>query len=115
MHLPDREFAEVAPRKVSEYLLNPRHPIGGGKAKFFLAHGFSGERPRELVTALLRLVQDHEVSSISEAEHGRKYVVDGALATPMGHSVHVRTVWAIDSGRLNPRFVTAHPRPRSKP
>ncbi len=113
MHVPNREFAEVATRKVTEYLLNPSHPIGGGKALFFLAHGFSRERPRELMEALLTVVQRHEVTSTAETDHGRKFVVDGALSTPDGRSLNVRTVWAIDSGRLNPRFVTAHPRPRS--
>ena len=38
-----------------------------------------------------------------------KHVVDGALATPHGDVVWLRTVWIIDTGLDRPRFVTAYP------
>ena len=112
MHVPNREFAEVDLRKVTEYLLDPAHPVGAGKAAFFLAHGFRIDRPQELVFELLAVVKGFEVVSISETRHGRKFVVDGAIRAPDGRSPSVRTVWAIDVGRLNPRLITAFPAPR---
>jgi len=44
----------LVPRaKLTEYLLNPKHPEGGSKARFFMALGFSPETPEALEEALL--------------------------------------------------------------
>jgi hypothetical protein len=45
-------------------------------------------------------------------QYGVNYVVDGSLATPIGITVNVRTVWIIEAGEEEPRFVTAHPLPK---
>ena len=39
-HLPNPDRAIVEERRVREYLLNPGHPNGGPKARFFIARGF---------------------------------------------------------------------------
>jgi len=44
----------VPTAKLTEYLLNPRHPEGGSKARFFLGLGFSPEAPEDLAEAVLR-------------------------------------------------------------
>lgn len=41
MILPNVETAEIAERKITEYLLNPMHPDGESKARFFASLGFS--------------------------------------------------------------------------
>ena len=41
MKLPNAAHAIVPERKVTLYLLNPAHPIGGSKATFFLHFGFT--------------------------------------------------------------------------
>ena len=33
--LPNLEKATIDPRKLTEYALNPEHPVGGNKAKVF--------------------------------------------------------------------------------
>jgi hypothetical protein len=102
--------AAVVPQdKITEYLLNLRHPDGAGKAQFFLRYGFALEHPSILSEALLRLVQSTPVSNEVESRHGRKYVIDGAIETPCGPRVHIRTIWIIDLGDSIPRFVTAYP------
>ena len=40
MKLPNAENAYVPEPKVTGYLLDPTHPVGGSKARFFLAFGF---------------------------------------------------------------------------
>ncbi|MEM1041982.1 MAG: DUF6883 domain-containing protein [Bacteroidota bacterium] len=44
----------------------------------------------------------------TESPHGMKYVVDGDLPTPSGHSVRVRTVWIVDPTDPRPRLITAY-------
>jgi len=45
----------------------------------------------------------------ASSDHGTKYVVDGLITTPSGDQVKLRTVWIVDEGQNNPRFVTAYP------
>ena len=52
MRLPHAEQAVVPLEKIEDYLLNPGHPIGGSKAAFFRAFGFSREEWRLLAEAL---------------------------------------------------------------
>jgi hypothetical protein len=113
MRLPNAQLATVPERKVTQYLLNPAHPAGGSKASFFLRFGFTvAEWPR-LAEALLRHARENEVVMVEETRHGRRYVVDGALVAPDGTSLNVRSAWYIDPGVDAPRFVTAHPLPKT--
>jgi hypothetical protein len=43
LNLPNAHLAIVDGETIVDYLLNPAHPDNGGKAKFFLALGFTGE------------------------------------------------------------------------
>lgn len=69
-HVPDRDQAAVDLRKITHYLLDINHPIGSGKAKFFLGHGFNTSAPEEMEAALLGHVIGTEVN-----QFGVKYVV----------------------------------------
>jgi hypothetical protein len=109
MKLPDPRRAIVEREKITEYLLNDAHPDNGGKASFFIAHGFSQEGWLTLASAFLKLAQETDVAITMESSHGIKYIVDGALSTPSGKRPTVRTVWIVDRGSENPRLVTAYP------
>jgi len=109
MRLPNVDQAIVAEEKVTQYLLNPLHPDGAGKAKFFESVGFSRLDWRVLSYALLRLAETVEVRLSVESAHGWKYIVEGPLATPGGRTPRVRTVWIVDHGLTAPRLVTAYP------
>jgi hypothetical protein len=113
MKLPNAQSATVPERKVTHYLLNPAHPAGGSKAWFFLKFGFTAAQWQSLAAALLQLARENEVVETELTPHGRRYVVDGRLAAPDGTSLNVRTAWYIDSTGGAPRFVTAHPMPKS--
>jgi hypothetical protein len=109
MKLPNSDKVHVAEEKVVAYLLNPIHPDGAPKAKFFSAVGFQVDQWNELADALRQLARDYSVTETVVTPHGEKYIVEGVLETPLGASPMVRTVWIIDSGRQTPRLVTAYP------
>lgn len=109
MQLPHRKRAVVAPEKLTHYLLSPSHPVGQSKAKFFRLQGFTEENWVLLQTGLLTLARTGEVAETETTLHGTKYVLIGAVPTPAGGTVLLRTVWIIDRGQNVPRFVTAYP------
>lgn len=108
MILPRSNELEIAREKVTDYLLNPRHPDGAGKAAFFAVLGFDAERWNVLASALKDLAAAFPVVMCDSSPHGLKYVVDGALNTPLGKTPSVRTVWIVDAGGDIPRLVTAY-------
>lgn len=110
MRVPDADNAIVSQEKIVGYLLNPLHPDGAGKAQFFAALGFRVEHWEVLAGALRDLIAGSEVKSRVDSVHGAKYIIDGAMNTPSGSTVHVRTVWIIDAGESALRLVTAYPR-----
>lgn len=113
MELPNIHLAIVEREKITEYLLNDAHPDNGGKALFFSGLGFTRKEWPTLAQAFLRVTRENEVAISVESSHGIKYIVDGALSTPLGKSPTVRTVWIVDQGNENPRLVTAYPREES--
>ena len=108
-HLPNAHHAFVEREKITEYLLNPAHPDGAGKALFFAAHGFHREDWETLADGLRTLARTALVSKSMASPHGQKYIIDGRMLTPNGKTVMVRTVWIIDEGLDKPRLVTAYP------
>ena len=113
MRLPNAEAAIVPERKVTHYLLNPAHPAGGSKASLFLRFGFTVGEWQRLAEALLRHARENEVMETEETRHGIRFVVDGPLVTPDGRTLNVRSAWYIQPHGDAPRFVTAHPLPKS--
>jgi hypothetical protein len=107
--LPHLERAIVERRKVVEYLLNPLHPDGAAKAQFFMAAGFRKQSWQVMAQEFRNLVATHPVTTSLHNAHGWKYIVDGALNSPSGRTLRVRTVWIVDSGSIVPRLVTAYP------
>ena len=111
MKLPHAEEAVVPQNKIEQYLLNPGHPIGGSKAGFFRAFGFSRRQWRLLADALREHGRANPVAKTASDEDGTTYLVEGPLETPVGRKPRVRTVWLLETGELAPRFITAYPLP----
>jgi len=110
MKVPSADVAEVTKEKIIGYLLNPLHPDGAGKAKFFGSLGFRADEWQVFAAALKRMVEKQPVTESVESSHGQKYIVDGPIETPSGKSPLVRTIWIVYSGSSIPRLVTAYPR-----
>ena len=109
MALPNTESAQVDPEKLTEYLLSESHPVGRSKARFFRGVGFNESNVERLQWCLMEIARSQPVVESLSSCHGRKYVVDGAVTTPVGSQVTLRTIWIIEEGQIRPRFVTAYP------
>jgi hypothetical protein len=93
MKLPNAHLAIVPEKKITLYLLNPAHPVGGSKAAFFLRFGFTIAEWRRLAEALLRHAREHEVVETEPTRRGIRYAVDGPLLAPDGTVLNVRSAW----------------------
>ncbi len=112
MKVPNAEQAEVAEPKITRYLLDPAHPAGGSKARFFAQFGFGNATWADLAEQLREHVRHHDVVDLRQKEHGMSYAVDGPVNAPDGSRLQIRSVWFIGHGSEVPRFVTAHPLPK---
>lgn len=90
--------------KLVDYLLDLSHPRGGSKARFFLAFGFSRDRPMELADALA----DHVLKTDGVRLGPTKLVVEGRIQAPNGRAPWVRSVWQIEADGVA-RLVTVVP------
>lgn len=93
MQLPHGDRVRIDDRKVREYLLSDTHPVGRHKRRFFEAVGFPRERPEELVQAIRFVAAHGTVSRRLVSQHGTRYIVDAAVASPTKTIVVLRTVW----------------------
>lgn len=109
MKLPNRKTAFIQPQKLIGYLLSESHSVGASKAKLLRRVGFNETNVDRLEAELLKIARSQPVKELVSSSHGTKYIIEGELSAPNGRVVRVRTVWIIDLGQVNPRFVTAHP------
>jgi uncharacterized protein DUF6883 len=109
MKLPNADRAVVEREKIVNYLLNPMHPYGASKARFFAQFGFDAERWEALAKALHEHGQRHDISKLKQTGFGPRYEVEGELNAPDGRRPRVRTVWQLDVGQIAPRLITAYP------
>lgn len=109
MKLPNREKAYVPREKLLGYLLSETHPVGKSKAKFFRKLGFNETNVDKLEQSLLSIARINEVEGIKEIPYGINYIIKGTIKLPKRKSFTVKTVWFIELGKTNPRFVTAIP------
>jgi len=107
MELPFLERLRVDESKIVGYLLS--HANGHGKAVFFSGFGFRAEAWLELSDAIKAQASVNPVVVAVDSLWGTRYSVDGELQTPSGRMPRVRTVWILENGSEEPRFITAHP------
>jgi len=107
--LPNAERAFVEPAKLTDYLLNLDHPVGGDKATYFTRFGFQRDGWRVLALSLLAHAVDGDLVEESDTLYGQQFAIEGRLVTPDRRNPIVRTVWMVAFGEERPRFVTAYP------
>ena len=108
--LPGAANATVDDAKIIQYLLNPAHSVqAAGKAKFFVACGFSQTDWEELKKALLEHPRVNAVTDSATTQFGEKYEVSCSLVTPDGCNPCVISIWIVEPPDPSPRFVTAYP------
>jgi hypothetical protein len=107
--LPQVKEAVIPRNKIENYLLDLGHPIGGGKAKFFIHFGFRREKWEVLANALRKHVQENPTAWAMSDSDGTVYLIEGPLETPSGRRPRVRAVWLQETGALAARFISAYP------
>ena len=109
MRLPNAHLAIADREKITTYLLNPSHPYGASKARFFAAFGFSVDASEVLANALREHARLYEVARTYETDWGPRFEINGRLGAPDGRQPRIRSVWQLDEGKIAPRLITAYP------
>jgi len=109
MELPNLESAYIPRTKLTEYLLSESHPDGSSKARLLYSAGFDTTNVNILEQRLISIAQTGQAEEVTTSVYGTKYVIDGALMSPNGDLIQMRTVWIIETGQSAPGLVTAYP------
>jgi hypothetical protein len=109
MKIPNSDRAVIEPSKLIDYLLNPEHRKGGGKAKLPKQFGYSQENWQQLEIDIRNFHLSADVDIIKETMYGVRYEISTYLLTPVGRSILVKTVWQIDKDTDIPRLITLVP------
>jgi hypothetical protein len=102
-------FVFIDPAKVRDYLLDPDHPDGGSKARFFRSLGYSRLAWRRLESDLRSAHESGRMRSDVRTVYGDKYRLVSRITGPNGRSAIIVTVWIVREGESFARLVSAHP------
>ena len=100
---------QIEKSKITDYLLNERHPQGKAKALWFQSHGFHRKKWRVLLNSIRALLENRESEVMTKSPFGYRIVIRGTISTPRGNPVRIITVWQRDRQALAPRLITAYP------
>ena len=109
MKLPGADRAIVSAGKIRDFLLSPVNPRARGKPAFFQALGFNVSNWEALRSALLEIALSGDANAGQKSEFGVKYEIRATITGPAGRQAVIKTVWIVEAGGDQPRFVTAHP------
>ncbi len=117
--MPLRDIARrliIAPRKLTEYALNPENPVGADKARIFhRALGFTADNYERLLQQIADQALDAEAMTTSLDVHGQRYRVDlEIVGVEAGQREMVRTGWIVAPGSDAARLVTLYVLRRQK-
>ena len=97
--IPNVGNASIDSRKLTDYALNPEHPVGGNKAKVFeSALGYNKSNAEEFMQQIYEKLPGGRATLGKLDEFGQRYTVDISITGPNGNTVEVRTGWIIKKG-----------------
>jgi hypothetical protein len=100
---------EIDPRKIVDYALNPKHPVGRHKARVFeAALGYTRDNWHNLLEQIQSLSLDSEAAVLSSDEFGRRVQVDLMITGVAGQRATVCTGWLITLNSDIARLVTLY-------
>ena len=98
MELPDWREVQISDKKLTDYLLNPKHPDGQSKAWFLGRFGYHIPNYLELKKSLLEIARTGELIKMEERPpFGTRFTIKGILQTPDGRNPIVITGWFIEA------------------
>ncbi len=109
MKLPNGKKAIIQRKKLTDYILSETHSTGKFKAKIFRKFGLVEVNVSIFEKELQKIAESEDVIDLQTSQYGTKYVLDGNINAPHGKTIHVRTIWIIEKGQKNPRFITVYP------
>lgn len=106
--LPNAEKAVIPAEKLSEYVLNPEHPVGKNKAVLFdTLLGLTAIHADELSTAIRNAVLVNPAQFTREDEYGKRYEVSFDFFRN-GRKCVILTAWIIPKNEGIPRLTTCY-------
>ena len=104
--LLNADKAVIDPRKLTEYALNPDHPVGGNKARVFeAALGFNKSNAGELMSQIQEGVKTAPATPGKADEFGQRFTVQVPVTGPSGPGT-VTTGWIYKPGSTTPELTT---------
>jgi hypothetical protein len=97
--------AIIDPRKLTEYALNPEHPVGGNKAVVFDRLGFNQSNAGDLMSQLRSGVMEMTPIPGKVDEFGARFTVDIPVVGPRAAGI-VRTGWIYKGSSTTPELTT---------
>lgn len=108
MKLPGGENAFVDIRKLRDYCLDGKHPLGKHKARVFAAAlGITAEHADKLKKALLAAARSEEARPQEKDQYGTRYVVEFEMEGPLRRAT-VCSIWIVLAGEDRPRLLTCY-------
>ncbi|WP_458412186.1 RHS repeat domain-containing protein [Schinkia sp. CFF1] len=105
--IPNFSKATIDPRKLTDYALNPNHPVGGNKAKVFeSALGYNQSNAGKLMKQIQKNLANTPATLGKADQYGQRYTVDMLIKGANGKTATVRTGWIIKSGSNTPEMTT---------
>jgi hypothetical protein len=105
--LPNLSDANISPQKLTEYALNPEHPVGGNKAIVFdKALGYNQSNANDLMKQIYNKLPTSESIPGKIDSYGQRYTVDISITGPNGNTAIVRTGWIIKPDAPHPELTT---------
>jgi hypothetical protein len=103
---PDFSDPDIDPRKITDYAMNPSHPVGGNKYRVInSATGLDASDAAAIEQQIRDGVRTGTPILGKGDQYGQRWAVDVPLSGPAG-SIVVRTAWILDAGSTTPRLVT---------
>ena len=107
--LPNVDDAYINPKKLTEYALNPNHPVGGNKARVFESSlGYNQSNADDLLKEIYQKLPQSEAIIATHDQYGQRYTVDMMITGPNGNTVKVRTGWIIKTNSEIPELTTIY-------
>jgi Phage minor capsid protein 2. len=114
-HLPNSSNATIPTDKIKGYILNQNHETGRNKAKVIdSVLGYNESNWTDFSEKLYKSVQSSRVAAakpFTYSSDGRiinamKYEVPISMSGLKNRTLDMKTIWQIDGGKENPRFIT---------